>query len=91
MTKREYPQLHFLIDSGTTQHMTPHREILQDIVASSKQISTAGNHVMDAIGEGNTIIMDDLQLMNVLLAPELQDSLISIAAINDHRYDVTFK
>jgi hypothetical protein len=91
MTKREYPQLYFLIDSRTTQYMTPHREILQDIVASSKQISTVGNHVMDAIGEGNTIIMDDLQLMNVLLVPELQDSLISIAAINDHGYDVMFK
>ena len=88
--KEDYPELRFLIDSGTTQHMTPHRELLQDFVATSKQITTAGNHVMDAIGEGNTIIMNDLQLTNVLLAPELQDSLLSIAAINDHEYDVTF-
>ena len=51
---------------------------------------TAGNHTLNAIREGNTIIMDDLQLTNVLLAPELQDSLLSIAAVNNHGYDVTF-
>ena len=45
---------------------------------------------MDAIGEGNSIIMNDLQLTNILLVPELQDSLLSIAAINDKRYDVIF-
>ena len=88
---RDHSKLRFLIDSGTTQHMTPHREILQDIVATSKQISTACNHVTDAVGEGNTIVMDELQLTNVLLAPELQESLLSVAAVNDHGYDVTFK
>src|SRR3979411_1893012 len=36
------------------------------------------------------ILMDNLQLTNVLLAPDLHDSLLSIAAINDHGYDVTF-
>ena len=60
------------------------------MTATSKQIITVGNHTLNAIGEGNTIIMDDLQLMNILLAPELQDSLLLIVAINNHGYDVTF-
>ena len=89
--REENLRLHFLIDSGMTQHMTPHREILQDIAASSRQIVTMGNHKMNAIGEGNTIITNDnLQLTNVLLAPGLQDSLLSIAAVNNYGYDVTF-
>jgi transposase InsO family protein len=85
-----HSKLRFLIDSGTTQHMTPHRELLQDMTASSKRITTAGNHILDAVGEGNTIVMNDLQLTNVLYAPKLHDSLLSIAAVNDHGYDVTF-
>jgi hypothetical protein len=89
-TQRNHPKLRFLIDSGTTQHMTPHKEILENITASSKQILTAGNYMLNATGEGDTIVMNDLRLTNVLLAPELQDSLLSIAAINDHGYTVTF-
>jgi len=89
-TENNNPKLRFLIDSGTMQHMTPYEEILQDITASSKQILTAGNHTLDAIGEGDTIIMNDLQLMNVLLAPDLHDSLLSVVTMNDHGYDITF-
>src|SRR5271170_7078576 len=88
--EEKHPKLCFLMDSGTTQHMTPHKEIIQDFTVSSKQIATAGKHILHAIGEGNMIIMDKLQLTNVLLAPDLQDSLLSIAAINDHGYNVTF-
>jgi len=89
-TEMNHLKLHFLIDSGTMQHMTPHEEILQNITASSKQILTAGNYLLNATGEGNMIIMNDLQLTNVLLAPDLQDSLLSITAVNDHGYDITF-
>ena len=83
-------KLHFLIDSGTTQHMTLYKEILQEITPFSKQISATGNHILNAIGEGDIIIMDSLWLTNVLLAPDLQDSLLSIAAINNHGYDIIF-
>ena len=72
------------------QHMTPYREITQHFTATSKQIATAGNHILRATGEGNTIVMDQLQLTNILLTPDLQDSLFSIAAVNDHGYDITF-
>ena len=88
--EEDYSKLHFLIDSRTTQHMTPYRDILQEITPSSKQISAACNHILDAIGEGNTIVMDNLWLTNVLLAPDLQDSLLSITAINNHRCDILF-
>src|SRR4030081_1940499 len=89
-TENNNLKLHFLIYSGTMQHMTPYEEILQNITASSKQILTAGNHTLDAIGEGDMIIMNDLQLTNVLLAPDLHDSLLSVMTINDHGYDITF-
>ena len=88
--EKDHPKLRFLIDSGMTQHMTLYEQILQEITPTSKQISAAGNHILNAIGEGDTIVMDNLQLTNILLAPELQDSLLSIAAINDHGCDVTF-
>ena len=91
-------KLKFVLDSGSTLHMTPHRELLLDIKPSIRQIKAAGDSVLNIEAEGKIVTkLEDnnyftqATVENVLYTPKLRESLLSIAAINDHGYDVTFK
>src|SRR5579871_6294316 len=91
-------QLKFILDSGTTQYMTPYKELLMDMRPSNKQIRAAGNSVLSVEAEGNIVIelgskmfSTNATVENVMCTPKLRESLLSIAYINDHRFDVTFK
>ena len=90
--------LRFVIDSGAMQHMTPNREIFEDLKPTSRKIKAAGNSILNAQGEGDlTVVIEgnnrtvNTTLTDVLYAPDLTESLLSVSAVNDHRYDVLFK
>src|SRR5579871_2353040 len=91
-------QLRFILDSSTTQHMTPYKELLMDMKPSNKQIRAAGNSVLIVEVEGNIIIelgskmfSTNATVENIIYTPKLRESLLSITCINDHRFDVIFK
>src|SRR5579871_4693729 len=91
-------QLRFILDLGTTQHMTPYKELLMDMRPSNKQIRATGNSVLSVEAEGNIVIelgskmfSTNATVENVMYIPKLRESLLSIACINNHRFDVTFK
>src|SRR5579871_2837884 len=78
--------------------MTPYKELLMDMRPSNKQIRAAGNSVLSVEAEGNIIIelkskmfSTNATVENVMYIPKLRKSLLSIACINDHGFDVTFK
>src|SRR5579871_3964099 len=94
----EPERLRFILDSGTTQHMTPHKELLQEIRPSTRRIRAAGNSIIDVKGEGNILAQVgnmnssiSATIKDVLYSSKLRESLISIVVINNNRYDVLFK
>src|SRR5579871_3867505 len=78
--------------------ITPYKELLMDMRPSNKQIRVAGNSVLSVEAEGNIVIelrskifSTNAIVENIIYTPKLRESLLSIACINDHGFDVTFK
>src|SRR5579871_6883409 len=91
-------QLRFILDSGTTQHITPYKELLIDMRPLNKQIRAARNSVLSIEAERNIIIELGSKIFstnsiveNIIYTLKLRESLLSIACINDHGFDVIFK
>src|SRR5579871_5791089 len=78
--------------------MTPYKELLMDMRPSNKQIRAAGNSILSVEAEGNIVIelgskmfSTNTTVENIMYTPKLRESLLSIACINDHGFDITFK
>ena len=95
----EQPQHFWLIDSGTTAHMTPYLSDLDpgSFESSSNSIRVANNHRSKSIGTGTVTLtihnyLDDaiiyLQLTNVLVVPDLHKRLISTDKLNSFGHEV---
>ena len=87
-----------LYDSGATRHMTPYRHLLSNYTPiAPKPINAANKHVFQAVGCGDLKIgipNDDgktvITLRNVLYAPDIGMTLISIGLAARAGYTATF-
>ncbi|KAJ5462263.1 hypothetical protein N7530_010468 [Penicillium desertorum] len=82
----------WMIDSGTSTHMTPHRSVFVNFRQCVLPVSTATGDVFYTEGYGDVILkllnqdrtdsLPSLTLKKVCLAPELKSSLISMSALD---------
>ncbi|KAG0153439.1 hypothetical protein PDIDSM_5292 [Penicillium digitatum] len=82
----------WMIDSGTSTHMTPHRSVFVNFRRCVLPVSTATGDVFYTEGYGDVILhlldqdssgqMAPLTLQKVWLAPDLRSSLISMSALD---------
>ncbi|KAG8488949.1 hypothetical protein CXB51_016967 [Gossypium anomalum] len=85
----------WLIDSGCTNHMTPNTAIFKKIDRKFKTRVNVGNgHFIKAEGKGDVLIdthTGTKLVSNVLLVPEIDGNLLSIAQLLEKGYSVVFK
>ncbi|KAG8477197.1 hypothetical protein CXB51_029947 [Gossypium anomalum] len=85
----------WLIDSGCTNHMTPDASIFKSIDRSFKTNVKVGNgHFIKVEGKGDVLINTPTGtklVTNVLLVPEIDRNLLSIAQLLEKGYSVVFK
>ena len=87
-----------LIDSGATQHMTPHKHLLEKFIQiSPKSINAANKHTFQAIRQGdmqiqvlNGKIRTKMVLKDVFYALDIAVMLISVGQINAAGYSTMF-
>ena len=77
---------HWFLDSGASQHMTPHRNLFATYKSCTKFIKIGDGRLIEAIGVGNvdfTTIVDnnpvESVLLNVLHVPDLKMNLFSVS------------
>ncbi|KAK5845217.1 hypothetical protein PVK06_001377 [Gossypium arboreum] len=84
-----------LIDIGCTNHMTPDAGIFKSIDRSFKTKVKVGNgHFIEAEGKGDVLIKTPTGtklISNILLVPEVDRNLLSIAQLLEKGYSVVFK
>ncbi|XP_076637474.1 uncharacterized protein LOC143349811 isoform X1 [Colletes latitarsis] len=88
----------WLLDSGSTSHMTHDELICNNFVQEERRISMADKDgkVLTSKGIGNVVVRQAssnnniVKLQNVLCVPEQNSNLLSVAKIIDHGYDVNF-
>ncbi|KAG8491339.1 hypothetical protein CXB51_014517 [Gossypium anomalum] len=85
----------WLIDSGCTNHMTPDASIFKSIDKSFKTKVKVGNgHLIKVEGKGDVLRSTptgNKLILNVLLVPEIEKNLLSIAQLLEKGYSVVFK
>ncbi|XP_040934570.1 uncharacterized protein [Gossypium hirsutum] len=85
----------WLIDNGCTNHMTPDASIFKSIDRSFKTNVKVGNgHFIKVEGKGDVLISTPTGtklVKNVLLVPEIDRNLLSIAQLLEKGYSVVFK
>ena len=82
---------HWIIDSGTTSHMTNNKSGLKDLVQINSKVGVAkANEQMTAVGRGS-VQFEECTLNNVLYVPELGTNLISVKAITENGGNVLFE
>src|SRR5882724_7744715 len=87
-----------LYDSGATRHMTPHKDLLSNFISiAPKPINAANQLTFRAIGRGDLTIhvpnngqTSNIMLQDVLYAPDIGVTLVSIGLIDKAGYSVTF-
>jgi hypothetical protein len=96
-TARKYP-----IDSGCSQHMTPHADTFKTHRLKAPRehpgVKIANDDIISVTGVGdvklnvkmNSRKNEELTLRNTLLVPELAESLTSVTGYSDEGYRVTF-
>lgn len=89
-------EVNFIIDSGATQHMTPHENHFEEFTQTEREIAVANDVCIKAKGIGNIPVMFHSNekkaiMKDVLYVPDLAHPLLSISAVNDKGIDVTFK
>jgi len=84
----------WIVDSGASSHMTPHRDILTNCKESTTCTITAANsEKLSVKAVGNSCIkLNDMQVevKNVLLVPKLSTNLLSVSKIVEMGNSVTF-
>ena len=86
-------------DSGCTKHMTSYHHCLSNFqLIPPKVIGAASQVTFSAIGAGDMIVrtlnggeLTKIKLRDVLYAPNLRCTLISIREIDNARYTITFR
>ncbi|XP_060195071.1 uncharacterized protein LOC132624284 [Lycium barbarum] len=70
----------WILDSGATNHMTPHKHLLQNILPLPKLvlIILPNRYKVKIVSTGSLHLRPDITLLNVLLVPSFQFNLISI-------------
>ncbi|KAG8490019.1 hypothetical protein CXB51_016093 [Gossypium anomalum] len=85
----------WLLDSGCTNHMLPDTSIFKTLDKSCKTRVKIGNgQFINAEGKGEVLICTaagDKIIKNVLLVPEIDRNLLSIAQLLEKGYSVVFK
>ncbi|KAG8492662.1 hypothetical protein CXB51_010306 [Gossypium anomalum] len=85
----------WLLDSGCTNHMSPDAAIFKSLDRSCKTKVKVGNgHFIKAEGKGDVVIRTPTGnkiISNVLLVPEIDRNLLSIAQLVEKCYTVVFK
>ncbi|KAH1107625.1 hypothetical protein J1N35_011393 [Gossypium stocksii] len=85
----------WLLDSGCTNHMSPNATIFKTLDRSCKAKVKIGNgQFIKAKGKGDVLICTstgDKVITNVLLVPEIDRNLLSIAQLLEKGYSVVFK
>ena len=87
-----------LYDSGTTQHISPYRDLFDNYVKiPPKSLSAANKWKFTAIGKGAMVIKVPngidalkLQLTKVLYSPKVSYTLVSIGCLDQCGYTTTF-
>jgi hypothetical protein len=87
-----------LYDSGTTHHISPYREMFENLVdILPKTFNATNQQKFDAVGKGDMVIevpngvdASKLQLTEVLYSPEVGYMLVSIGRLDECGYSATF-
>ena len=88
----------WIIDSGATQHMTPHREaFLTYELISNRKVYLGDNGMVDAIGMGCIVVEVDvrgqsrsIRIQDVLHVPKLHANLLSVSKLVSQDLKVQF-
>lgn len=91
-----YDEHSWVIDSGATSHMSPHKHLLTDYAdyESPQEITMGTGMKTQAFGEGHIVFTSGPyagKLSRVIWVPELQENLFSLAETTKLGYDVLFK
>lgn len=84
------------IDNGDSRHMTATHEFFLELAerALDIEIVLGDNHTVRVIGVGTVIFerepLPPLKVMDVLYVPRMKKNLISVSAIEEKGFDVTF-
>lgn len=80
----------FVVDSGTTGHMTNDRSLLKNVRDNKCHIKVAKkNQTMSSAGIGE-VELEEFNLKSVSYVPDLSRNLLSVSAMNDSGGDVLF-
>jgi hypothetical protein len=86
----------WLIDSGASRHMTGYREHLTDLVEKESRLHVVlgdnARYTVKGVGSSSFQLDSDipLQLSEVLYVPGMKRNLVSVSALEDKGYKVTF-
>jgi hypothetical protein len=93
------PATHWYLDSGSSDHFSPYEELFDDLKPLSKPIEIhtaegtvygiAKGRIQLSVKAGNEII--DVNLNNVLYAPDMQSNLLSTTVLYDLGYEISMK
>jgi len=93
-TKLDIGKTDWIIDSGTSRHLTARCELLEDYISILPKSITIGNvDEISAIGQGNLTLQTAsgiISLSGVLYLPDIGSNLISVAMIVDQGFQVEF-
>jgi hypothetical protein len=87
-----------IYDSGCTSHISPYRNNLENFIEiSPKSFRAANKQDFNAVGKGEMVIdvpngadISQLRLTEVLYAPEVGYTLVSVGRLDDNGFSATF-
>lgn len=80
----------FIVDSGSSSHMTNNINILKNVKPKNSSFVVADKTTMQATAVGN-VMGDSCELKDVAYIPNLSDNLLSVRKITDAKGEVLFK
>ena len=88
-------QTDWVIDSGASYHITPHREMFESYASGDFGKVKMANHVMTkAVGIGNVVLVSDtgykLVLRDVRHVPDIRLNIICASKLDDEGYENYF-
>lgn len=89
LTRKNKNKTEFVVDSGSTVHMTNDINLMTDFEENKTEIAVADNNTMISEGFGN-VKGTSCKLEKTLFVPELAQNLISVSAITDKQGSVLF-
>lgn len=88
-TANKNNKLKFIVDSGSTSHMTNNINILSKYEEQPSQISVANNDTIQSQGAG-TVQGMNCQLLKTLYVPDLAQNLLSVNSVTNNNGTVLF-